>query len=185
MSDLGNIRSIVSSIGRRMRVLSPCKTKWGYYQVVLTNANGLSRHESIHKLVLLSFVGLPSWANGLLGTRFLQANHKDEDKTNNRLENLEWCTPSYNSGYGTISERRLKTHKERKTVTSEAAIMQFSINGDFIREWKSLAEIERCTGMGKGYICSCCKGKYPHAYGFRWEYSDEWRKTGTKIEGSN
>ena len=173
-SNWGRVRSIVKSMGRRKRVLSPCKTIWGYLQVSLTNKEGVLHHESVHKLVCLSFIPIPSGMEHLLGTRYLQVNHKDEDKTNNRVENLEWVTPSYNSGYGTITDRRLKTHRERKTCVAEARVRQITMSGDVLRIWNSLAEIERETGFSKAYICWCCKGKYKHAYGYKWEY-DDWR----------
>lgn len=171
-SDFGRVRSIVENMNRRKRVLSACKTIWGYYQVRLTDDEHICRHESVHKLVCLAFHPIPEEWRHLLGTRYLQVNHKDEDKTNNRADNLEWVTPSYNSGYGTITERRLKTHKERRTCVAEAGVRQIAPGGDIIRVWNSLAEIERETGFSKAYICWCCKGKYKHAYGYKWEYDD-------------
>lgn len=180
-SNFGHIRSILADRSRRKRVLSPYKNKWGYYQVRLTDHGHVCRHESVHKLVCLAFHPIPEEKRILLGTRYLQVNHKDENKTNNRADNLEWATPSYNSGYGTITNRRLRTHSERKTAVSEARIRQMSKSGDVIRVWKSLAEIERETGFRKSYICRCCKGRCKQAYGYRWEY-DDWRR-GIKFDG--
>ena len=171
----GRIRSIISTTGRRARVLSPARTKWGYLQVYLTDINGEIKHQSVHKLVCITFVPIPEGMEPLLGTRYLQVNHKDEDKTNNRVENLEWVTPSYNSSYGTVTERRLRTHLERKTAISEARVRQLSKDGALIRIWKSFAEIDRETNFNKSYICLCCKGKYKYAYGYIWEY-DDWRR---------
>lgn len=175
-STLGNIRSIVLSTGRRKRVLSAHKTKWGYLQVVLTDKLGNCHHESVHKLVCLTFIPIPEHLSHLLGTRHLQVNHKDEDKLNNRVDNLEWVTPSYNSSYGTITKRRLLAHKQRKTCVSEARIRQISQDGAIIQIWDSLADISRNTNYNKSYICWCCKGKYKSAYGFKWEYDEEWRR---------
>lgn len=179
-SDLGRIRSIVQTMNRRKRVLSQCKTIWGYYGVRLTDKDHVCRHESVHKLVCLAFHTIPDEWKHLLGTHYLQVNHKDENKTNNRADNLEWVTPSYNSGYGTISERRLKTHKERKTKISEAVVNQYTLDGVLVKTWKSMAEIQRETGFNKSYICWCCKGRYKKAYGYKWEYGD-WRN-GTEFE---
>lgn len=183
-SDLGRVRSIMENMNRRKKVLSPCKTVWGYYQVRLTDDEHVCRHESVHKLVCLAFHPIPEEWRHLLGTRYLQVNHKDENKTNNRADNLEWVTPSYNSGYGTISARRLKTHKERKTKTSEATVNQYTLNGVFVRTWKSMAEIEREIGCNKSLICLCCKGKCKTGYGYIWRYADDWR-SGTEFEANN
>lgn len=175
VSNLGRVRSIVQGIGRRKRVLAPGKTKWGYFQVNLTDKNGLQHHESVHKLVAAAFVPIPENLIDKIGTRYAQVNHKDEDKTNNSADNLEWVSPSYNSSYGTITRRRLETHNKRKTVTSEAQVRQLTKDGVELRIWKSLAEIQRETSYNKSYICWCCKGRYKMAYGYRWEYND-WRK---------
>lgn len=179
VSNVGNVRSIVTSMGRRKRILSPTRTKWGYYQVVLTNKDGKAHHESIHKLVALAFIPIPKGFGHLIGTHYLQINHKDEDKTNNTVDNLEWVSPSYNSSYGTIIERRLATHRNRQTCSSEAVIRQLSLTGELLRVWQSLADIERETGFCKGYICRCCKGRYKQAYGYKWEYGD-WRNKTVK-----
>lgn len=175
VSNLGRVRSIAQGIGRRKRVLTPCKTKWGYLQNVLTDDKGKQHHESVHKLVGLAYISIPEELKHLLGTRYLQINHKDEDKTNNRADNLEWSSASYNTKYGTGPERRRKTCLERKTKRAEAKVNQLTLDGEFIRMWDSLAEIQRDTSYNKSFICWCCKGKYKQAYGYKWEYAD-WRK---------
>lgn len=73
------------------------KSPSGYCQVVLC-ANG-QNHKSqfIHRLVAQAFIPNPH--------KYVEVNHKDEDKTNNTVENLEWCSRIYNCNYGTRNEK--------------------------------------------------------------------------------
>lgn len=76
----------------------------GYLAIVL-HKDGVKRNEYIHRLVALTFLENP---NG-----YPQINHKDEDKQNNRVDNLEWCDAQYNNTYGTARARGVATTKER------------------------------------------------------------------------
>ena len=92
----------VSNFGRvwnanNQRYLKPWISKGGYYLVNLISKNGKIKHESIHRLVAIAFIDNPC--------NYPQVNHKDEDKTNNRVDNLEWCDSKYNNNYGTRNER--------------------------------------------------------------------------------
>lgn len=115
VSNLGRIRSVTRTYSKRVRnggisirtvkgrVLKPA-TNCPYLTVCLHGEHGRKTH-AVHKLVALAFV--PNTDN------LPQINHKDEDKRNNRADNLEWCDASYNTTYGTISDRkRLKLNGE-------------------------------------------------------------------------
>lgn len=78
----------------------------GYQRVWLYNDNGGIR-KAVHRLVAEAFIPNPH--------KLPEINHIDEDKNNNSVENLEWCTHRYNSTYGTAIERMLKTRKENET----------------------------------------------------------------------
>lgn len=83
----------VSNMGRVRKknlVLSQEETKKGYLRVSLSQ-NGKRKHYKVHRLVASAFI--PNDEN------FPQINHKDENKKNNNVENLEWCTNWYNSHY--------------------------------------------------------------------------------------
>ena len=77
------------------------KINSGYYIVNLIKENDKQRHFLIHRLVALAFIPNPS--------NLPEVNHRDEDKRNNDVTNLEWCTKEYNSIYGTCQERRIQT----------------------------------------------------------------------------
>lgn len=95
ISNLGNIKSI-----KKDALLKPIQNNNGYSRVSLYK-NGKYKAFSVHRLVAEAFIPNP----GALP----QVNHKDEDKSNNKVDNLEWCTAKYNSNYGTIKERRKKS----------------------------------------------------------------------------
>ena len=78
------------------RVLSPGKDKNGYLFVILT-CNGKRKMFLVHRLIAQTFILNPD--------NLPQVNHKDEDKSNNRVENLEWCTAKYNNNYGTRKDK--------------------------------------------------------------------------------
>ena len=82
----------------------------GYLKVGIVDDCGITRQRFVHRLVALAFIPNPD--------NLPQINHKDENKTNNRVDNLEWCTARYNVNYGTNRERALKTLK-KTTATQE------------------------------------------------------------------
>lgn len=87
------------------RILTPFyEEKKGYYQVALSK-DGKEKKQRIHRLVAVAFLDNPF--------NYTDINHKDEIKTNNKVDNLEWCTREYNNNYGTKPQRTSATMKER------------------------------------------------------------------------
>ena len=137
------------------RVLNPSKFKNGYLCVSLYK-NRKKKTFHVHRLVAEAFIPNPD--------NLPQVNHRDEDKTNNNVENLEWCTDKYNNSYGTRNERIGKT--KSKTV------LQLRKDGSLIRIWSSTMEVERQLHYSPGNISACCRGKRHTAYGFKWCYAN-------------
>ena len=105
VSNFGNVRSLDRVIRskhnekkqKKGRILTPFyEEKKGYYQVSLSK-DGKQKKQRIHRLVAVAFLENPF--------NYTDVNHKDEDKTNNNVDNLEWCTRKYNNNYGTKPER--------------------------------------------------------------------------------
>ena len=95
----------ISNLGRvwskkRQIYLKPHKNNSGYLSVLLPSINGKYKRELIHRLVALTFIDNPD--------NLPCVNHKDENKENNVVSNLEWCSRSYNINYGTRNERASK-----------------------------------------------------------------------------
>ena len=113
VSNLGNVKSLDRVIKskhngttvKKGRLLTPFyEEKKGYYQVALSK-DGKEKKHRIHRLVALAFLENPF--------NYTDINHKDEIKTNNNVDNLEWCTRKYNNNYGTKPQRTSTTMKER------------------------------------------------------------------------
>lgn len=162
VSNLGRIKSVSRTVRRkdntlypvREHILKPIKYNNGYYYVMMGSKE---RPQAIHRIVAKAFIPNPN--------NHPQVNHKDEDKSNNTLSNLEWCTASYNSGYGTRGTRLTETKGKR--------VAQIDLqSGNVIKIWRSAAEAAReLTGKSNhGNISNCCVGKRPYAYGYKWSY---------------
>ena len=162
VSNLGRVRSldrvVVYSNGRKClykgRILKPANNTVGYFFCVLCK-NGQKKKKYIHRLVAEAFIPNPD--------NLPEVNHRDEVKTNNHVENLEWCDGKYNKNYGTCQQRRAE--KRSKPV------LQLDINtGRVISEYPSLIETGKQTGFSVGNISACCRGICNTAYGFKWQY---------------
>lgn len=152
VSDLGRIR-------RNGKILKPFKDRYGYFQVSLCK-NGIMRTFTIHRLVAYAFINNPN--------NYPEINHKDEDKTNNAVYNLEWCTHDYNMNYGTRNARAA----ERISEKLSKPILQFDRDGNFIREWPSAKKVNEETGIDNSHISKCCLGGRNTAGGFVWRFKE-------------
>ena len=93
-----------------------------------------------------------------------EINHKDEDITNNCVDNLEWCTSKYNANYGSRNAR-MKANK--KTIP----VIQKDLDGNFIKRWNSLSDASRYFNVDVSSMIRVCKGKQHTCRGFKWEYA--------------
>ena len=159
----------VSNLGRIKSLERKCKTSKGErtvpekikklgndknkYKIITLYKQGTNKTFKVHRLVAEAFI--PNVNN------LSQVNHKDENKSNNCLQNLEWCDASYNTNYGTRNEK--VSNKLKKPI------LQFDLDGNFIREWLSATDVGREV---KGRICNCLKGRYKTACGYIWKYKN-------------
>ena len=130
------------------KFLKPGANGDGYLHVNLCK-NGKAKKYYIHRLVAEAYMPNPD--------NLPQINHKDENKENNCLQNLEWCDAKYNSNYGTRNEKLKKP------------ILQFTLDGDLVREWPSANDVGKEV---QGHICDCLKGRLKTAYGYKWFYKN-------------
>lgn len=177
VSSLGRVKSLerVVSFGISKRVIKEKilkqhkKGTCEYYSVNLSK-NGKQNWILVHRLVASHFLPNPK--------NLPMVNHKDEDKSNNTVDNLEWCSAQYNNTYGTIRERQINTlkkgYQENKYNINyyKKPIIQFTMDGELVRTWDSAIDAERGTGIQHRNICACCKKHkgYYSAGGSKWEY---------------
>ena len=105
VSNLGRVKSLKSNIIMKQNL----NKKYNRYSIMLWK-NGKSKRSWVARLVAEAFVFNPN------PDIFTQVNHKDENKTNNNSDNLEWCTVAYNNTYGTRLQRQANTLKLRNKL---------------------------------------------------------------------
>lgn len=144
---------------REGKIMKSCKHNKGYPQIVLCK-EGKQKTYCIHRLVAQAFILNPN--------NYPVVNHKDEDKTNNKVENLEWCTSQYNNTYGT----RLKKSAKSKSIS----ILQFTKDSEFVKKWESGVQVQKELGFNHSSISSCCRGRRKTCGGYRWGYADDYER---------
>lgn len=155
VSNLGNVKSLNYLRNGKEGILKPKEDRYGYMQVVIRK-DGKNKNYTVHRLVAQAFLPNPD--------NLPQVNHKDEDKTNNNVDNLEWCSPKYNLNYGTRNKRA-----SEKKIKPVIGINEVS---GLILEFPSTVEAERQTGIANQNISACCRGRQKSAGGYYWYYAD-------------
>ena len=171
VSNMGRIKRLSTGYYRRTeKILIPQLQNNGYLHIKLSQ-NGKPKCFLLHRLVAQTFLPNPD--------NLPQVNHKDEDKTNNRVDNLEWCDRKYNINYGNGLIKRVKTNIENGTYRKigklnkekfSKPILQFTKDGDFVKKWNSISDAEKETGISYKQICNCLKQRQKTAKGFKWIY---------------
>lgn len=173
VSTLGRVKSFHK--GNTPRLLKPHRCSNEYLMVQLSK-DGLVTHMLIHRLVAQAFIDNPC--------NYPQVNHKDEDVTNNRVDNLEWCTAKYNSNYGTHNQRLSESKKgwhpseeviegmrqrmiERHKNTPHPMRKKVLCveTGQIFESIKSAQEFVHLTG-----VYNVVQGKRKTAGGYHWRY---------------
>lgn len=162
VSNIGRIRSVdryVQSKGGgkkfvkgRMLVPQYCSNGYLFHGFC---KNNVVKQIMLHRVVAIAFLPNPN--------NYPEVNHKDEDITNNCVDNLEWCTSKYNANYG--------TRKEKLAQLRRKPVNQLDLNGNFIRRWRSAKDACESLGIDRSGVMRVCKGRRPNYGGFKWEYA--------------
>ena len=159
ISGLGRVKSIgyigCNQTGKfwyhnRELIMKPEIIKDGYYRIGLRK-NKITKHFLIHRLVATVFIPNPN--------NLYCINHKDENKANNSVSNLEWCTQSYNNSYGNRC-LKVKTKIAKKVRCIETGIIYDSIKDVY----------KAFNKKYQGGISTCCNNKAKTTLGYHWEF---------------
>lgn len=170
VSNTGKVRSLDRVVNAKSfsktlktgKLLKPSKNEKGYLRVRLCY-NGKTKMFRIHRLVFETFIGpIP---------KGYEINHLDENKENNALSNLSLVTHTENMNYGTCIKR---SSEKRVNGKRSKPVVQFDLNGNFIRRWPSIAQVARELSIYGIDICNCCKGKLKTSGGFIWKYDTDY-----------
>ena len=149
ISNMGLVKSMNYKCTGKERILKPLKMKNGYLYVSL-RIDGKTVTKSIHRLVWEAFNGpIPEG---------MQVNHINEDRTDNRLENLNLLTNKENCNWG--------THNEKLSIP----VVQYDLEGNVVENWVSAREVEKVLGFNHAHIGECCRGERLTANNFKWSY---------------
>ena len=158
---------------RKPQLIKPRKGS-DYYSVVLSDGEKHRKSFVVHRLVASAF--LPNQDN------LPYINHKDENPENNKVDNLEWCTQSYNCNYGGHNARMAKTIHE--TAYQRKKVVQLTIENIFIAQYVSIVEASKASGICQGSISLCCRGLRSQGGGYKWMYLENYENLANKSKNS-
>ena len=153
VSNLGRIKRVVGKGCKQERIIKPNLVR-GYCQVRLSK-DGIVKPLYLHRIILETF-------NPVEGMDKLDCNHRDENKENNCLNNLEWLSHKENVNYGTRNERAAATLSKAVRCIDDKKICS------------SMGEASRQTGINIGGISLCCRGKQKTAGGKHWMFEEDY-----------
>lgn len=175
ISNFGRVKSLVFRNNKyliyREKILKPNIGKDGYVRIGLRDKNKKTKTYLVHRLVAQAFIS--DYNNSLV------VNHKDENKSNNNVLNLEWTTIRENNQYSfnlhkdrikamqTQEVNKLRGYRKRKPV------IQINKQNEIIARYDGIVSASKVTGFDKSTISNCCRGIYKFAYGYIWRYEQQ------------
>ena len=167
VSNEGRIKSLERSdrFGRKYasKMLSTKKNNRGYVQIHL-NKDGVCKMKLLHRIVAEAFISNPD--------NLPQVNHKDENKENNNVENLEWCDNLYNRRYGTGYQRSCEKHDYKAIALSHSKkVIKYDLNGNVVDTYISAKEAGIQNKISDSYIRRNCYGKTKSVRGYIYQYA--------------
>lgn len=163
VSNLSRVRSLKRCVKNKDSfkvvggiILKQQKTNKGYKRVTIS-VNQKSKSFLVHRLVANAFIPNPYNLDLI--------NHKDENPSNNSIDNLEWCDHKYNINYGTGLKRRIKTNTNGKCSKK---VYQYK-NDILVNIYPSASECKR-NGYSQGHVSACCRGERKTHKSYTWSY---------------
>lgn len=163
VSNFGRVKSLHYNRTNVPRILSAKHNQGGYHFVTLSK-NNKQRNRKIHILVAQAFIPNPDAKP--------QVNHIDGDKSNNRVENLEWVTASENVRHSFSALGRQSPNKGRCGGSHYASkqVYQYNLLGEFVKQWGCVSDAARALGCNPCQILNNVKGRNKTCHGYMWRY---------------
>lgn len=153
VSNYGRVKSLNYNRTGKEKILKSYSNTDGYLSVDLRK-EGKRKSCKVHRLVAQAFIENPN--------NYEEVNHIDEDKTNNYITNLEWCTHFYNMNYGTRTDRA----KDKQKIAQCKKVLCITTNTIY----NSIKEASQILNISSSNICYCCNGKRKTCGGLKWKY---------------
>ena len=168
VNQLGEIRH-----KKRQKILKPRDNNGGY-QYVNFKINGKNTNFAVHRIVANAFIPNP---NG-----YTEVNHKDYNKKNNCVDNLEWVSSSQNKQHSYLKQENKKSRGK--------AVNQYTKEGIFLKTFNSVSDAAKELGCCVAAISNCCLGRTKTSQGFQWSFVESSttkyeRKPSSSVQGSS
>jgi len=174
VSDFGRVRSLSYRNSGRSVILKSKPSRGGYLVVALCKDGNIS-YKRINRLVYDAFIGIDKPYNRRgKGEGIWVVNHKDENRQNNRLDNLNLITQAENVTYGSAPKKQHEAQINNPATSKK--VYQYSTSGELMKVWPSTRECGR-NGFDARRISECCNNKGRHRNkrehkGYLWSYSE-------------
>jgi hypothetical protein len=151
VSNMGRVKRLFKD--GKDRVLRGKKDKDGYIEVILSG-KPIKKYCRLHRLVAEAFIPNPFGK--------AEINHKDRDKQNNVVSNLEWVTASENVRHTFLTGRKI--HK--------SPVIQYDLNMEAVAIWDSIKDACQKLKVKSSNVSACCNGRLKTVGGFIWRYKE-------------
>jgi hypothetical protein len=166
VSTCGNVRSLFSADSHRIGRIRKPNMCVGYHRMGL-RLNGKMRHLKVHRLVAVAFIPNP------MNKPFV--NHINGIRTDNRVENLEWCTHAENIEHawrtGLAKPHHSPNSGKFKKGHAAKPVVALDDSGNVVARYNSGRDADKALGLSRGQVCRALKGRRNHTGGFQFKYA--------------